>query len=85
MLALFTFGAVTVAPQAHADGACSNLAGDASAFNACVKAHQVDCKGAGGAYFWGHVICTYPDGGVDDCVVPFTQSGATCTYRPPGQ
>lgn len=85
--ALLLAAALLTAPPARA-GTCTNLAGDTAAFNACIHQTRAHCAGAGGAYLWSHVICTYPDGGRDDCTVThglnLAETGATCTYQPPG-
>jgi hypothetical protein len=90
LLALSTVGAVTVAPQAHADGQCTALANDTNAFNACMHNANEHCTAVGiMLYGTRHVSCTYPDGGRDECTVQHAltgqEVGASCQYFPPGQ
>ncbi|BBY35565.1 hypothetical protein MMIN_36260 [Mycolicibacter minnesotensis] len=77
---------------AHADGACTALANEVAAYNACMNKMNMHCAYTGGFYVEVHSTCTYADGGRDECVqhlVPFSFGGvevtdSTCTYVPPG-
>ena len=86
---LLTAGSVLGAAGANAVGACTGIMNQGLVqYSQCATNSGAHCTSSLGNFTGGHVTCTYPDGGRDECdytgTVGFGPSSGTCTYIPSG-